>query len=98
MFKQYTTAERRIREKQREERFTVVLRISCGLISLLIIAGFIYFFTNGGLEELKINQDLRKHAPKLALAILGILTMTGVYAVRGDKSIESIRSMFRGYR
>lgn len=94
MLKQYTREELLAREKKRERVFTVILRLSCCVISMVILAGCFYFFTVGGMDEWRDNQDLREFGPKLALAIMGLFTLTTTYAIRGDKSVGSIRRMF----
>ena len=70
-----------------------ILRAVCVLISTAIIVGVAYFFLHGGVEALKKNEDLRFHAPMIVLAVLSLLTLTTVYAVRGDRAITFIQKL-----
>lgn len=95
MLKQYTNEERRQREKKMAGIWTAILRLICSSISILIVVGLFYFFSEGGGEELKSNEDFRRHSVKLALLILTIFTMTTLYAIKGEKSVRNIHRMFK---
>ncbi|ADE55907.1 hypothetical protein Caka_2894 [Coraliomargarita akajimensis DSM 45221] len=58
------------RGKRRERIFTAGLRIFCAVISALLIFAFIYFFSNGGINEIRENKDFREYALKIGIGLL----------------------------
>lgn len=73
----------------------LTLRVLCAAISISVMVGVTYFFLNDGIELWKENEDFRFHTLSIISVVLGLFTMTTVFAVRGDKATHYIQNLFK---
>ena len=86
--------ERLRREAMREKLFTLLLRLFCASISLVILGGAIFLLSGDEMKEITKSRDFQRSGPQLILALFSLFAMTTSYAIFGDKVVRFFHKFF----